>query len=215
MIADRVAPFDFVFIDADKQRSDAYFARRARALACRHGDRRRQRRARRQGRRRRDHRRRREGHPAHDRLIAAEPRLSATAIQTVGGKGYDGFVVAVVVAAPAGWTVDDRAPRRGDDVAAASFTIRSARDSDVARCHASSPARLRRSPVDALVGAWRPSMQPGEEAIVAEDPCCARSLLAVATLHATPVLHRAGPVGRVSRAGRGFDVRGREVSAAR
>ncbi len=29
-------------------------------------------------------------------LIAAEPRVSATAIQTVGGKSYDGFVLAVV-----------------------------------------------------------------------------------------------------------------------
>ena len=29
-------------------------------------------------------------------LIAREPRLSATAIQTVGGKGWDGFVLAVV-----------------------------------------------------------------------------------------------------------------------
>ena len=29
-------------------------------------------------------------------LVAREPRLSATAIQTVGGKGYDGFVLAVV-----------------------------------------------------------------------------------------------------------------------
>lgn len=29
--------------------------------------------------------------------IAAEPRLSATALQTVCGKGYDGFVMAVVV----------------------------------------------------------------------------------------------------------------------
>ena len=28
--------------------------------------------------------------------IAAEPRLSATAIQTVGGKGYDGFAIALV-----------------------------------------------------------------------------------------------------------------------
>ena len=28
--------------------------------------------------------------------IAAEPRVSATAIQTVGSKGYDGYVVAVV-----------------------------------------------------------------------------------------------------------------------
>jgi predicted O-methyltransferase YrrM len=29
-------------------------------------------------------------------LIAAERRLSATAIQTVGGKGYDGFAIALV-----------------------------------------------------------------------------------------------------------------------
>ena len=29
-------------------------------------------------------------------LVAAEPRVSATAIQTVGSKGYDGFVFAVV-----------------------------------------------------------------------------------------------------------------------
>jgi len=30
-------------------------------------------------------------------LIAQQPRLSATAIQTVGGKGWDGFLLAVVV----------------------------------------------------------------------------------------------------------------------
>jgi predicted O-methyltransferase YrrM len=30
-------------------------------------------------------------------MMAAEPRLSATAIQTVGSKGYDGFAIAVVV----------------------------------------------------------------------------------------------------------------------
>jgi len=29
-------------------------------------------------------------------LLASEPRVSATAIQTVGGKGYDGFVLALV-----------------------------------------------------------------------------------------------------------------------
>lgn len=29
-------------------------------------------------------------------LIGAEPRLAATAVQTVGGKGYDGFALAVV-----------------------------------------------------------------------------------------------------------------------
>ena len=30
-------------------------------------------------------------------LVSAEPRLSATALQTVAGKGYDGFVIAVVI----------------------------------------------------------------------------------------------------------------------
>lgn len=28
--------------------------------------------------------------------MAAEPRVTATAVQTVGSKGYDGFVVAFV-----------------------------------------------------------------------------------------------------------------------
>jgi predicted O-methyltransferase YrrM len=32
--------------------------------------------------------------------LAAEPRVSATAIQTVGGKGYDGFALALVTADP-------------------------------------------------------------------------------------------------------------------
>ncbi|HJZ91109.1 MAG TPA: O-methyltransferase [Gemmataceae bacterium] len=31
-------------------------------------------------------------------VLAAEPRVSATAIQTVGSKGYDGFAVALVIA---------------------------------------------------------------------------------------------------------------------
>jgi predicted O-methyltransferase YrrM len=34
-------------------------------------------------------------------LVAAEPRLDATAIQTVGSKGWDGFVLAVVSEGPA------------------------------------------------------------------------------------------------------------------
>jgi len=33
-------------------------------------------------------------------LVAAEPRVSATALQTVGTKGYDGFAIALVTAAP-------------------------------------------------------------------------------------------------------------------
>jgi hypothetical protein len=30
-------------------------------------------------------------------LVSLEPRVSATAIQTVGSKGYDGFAMAVVI----------------------------------------------------------------------------------------------------------------------
>ena len=33
-------------------------------------------------------------------LLAAEPRVTATAIQTVGSKGYDGFALALVIAEP-------------------------------------------------------------------------------------------------------------------
>ena len=29
-------------------------------------------------------------------MLAAEPRVEATTIQTVGGKGYDGFTIALV-----------------------------------------------------------------------------------------------------------------------
>ena len=29
-------------------------------------------------------------------MLATEPRVSATTIQTVGGKGYDGFTIALV-----------------------------------------------------------------------------------------------------------------------
>ena len=31
-------------------------------------------------------------------MLAAEPRVSCTAIQTVGEKGHDGFVMALVIA---------------------------------------------------------------------------------------------------------------------
>jgi predicted O-methyltransferase YrrM len=36
----------------------------------------------------------------YNELLAAEPRVSATAIQTVGSKGYDGFAIALVIADP-------------------------------------------------------------------------------------------------------------------
>ena len=93
-----MGPFDLIFIDADKIHTPDYFAW---AL---------------------DHSRPgslivsdnvvRFGHladpdsddptiPAQRRLheiLAAEPRVEATTIQTVGAKGYDGFNVALVVA---------------------------------------------------------------------------------------------------------------------
>jgi predicted O-methyltransferase YrrM len=96
LIAEQAAPFDFVFIDADKASTPDYFTRAlalsavgtilvidnvVRAgrvlLAGSSND--------------VDGIRR-----AHE-LIANEPRVSATAIQTVGSKGWDGFTLALVV----------------------------------------------------------------------------------------------------------------------
>jgi predicted O-methyltransferase YrrM len=33
-----------------------------------------------------------------NQLLAREPRVSATAVQTVGSRGYDGFALALVIA---------------------------------------------------------------------------------------------------------------------
>lgn len=94
--AEGVQPFDFTFIDADKQSTPDYFQwaldhSRPRAvivadnvvldgaLADAHTTDARARAARR----------------LHE-LIAAEPRASATTIQTVGGKGHDGFTLVLL-----------------------------------------------------------------------------------------------------------------------
>ena len=53
----------------------------------------------------------------------------------------------------------------------------------------------------------------GEQALVASDIDSDR-LLGVATLHATPVLHRAGPVGRVTALVVDASVRGRGIGRA-
>jgi predicted O-methyltransferase YrrM len=94
--AEGIDPFDFVFIDADKVNTAEYFAWsldrtrpgglivadnvvRDGALA--------------------DPKSKDPTIPAQRRLhdlIAADPRVTATTIQTVGGKGYDGFTVALV-----------------------------------------------------------------------------------------------------------------------
>jgi predicted O-methyltransferase YrrM len=94
--AEGLGPFDFVFIDADKANNAAYLewalklSRPGTAIVVDNVV--------------------REGEVADARsadpdvvgvrwmfdLIAREPRLSATAIQTVGAKGWDGFALAVV-----------------------------------------------------------------------------------------------------------------------
>ncbi|HEV2963473.1 MAG TPA: O-methyltransferase [Candidatus Angelobacter sp.] len=97
LAAEGVGPFDLIFIDADKPGYPDYFAwslklaRRGTVIIADNVV--------------------RDGaviDPASDdprvqgmrrfnELLAAEPRVSATEIQTVGSKGYDGFALAVVV----------------------------------------------------------------------------------------------------------------------
>jgi predicted O-methyltransferase YrrM len=97
LAAEGRGPFDLIFIDADKPSYPDYLAWALRLARCgslivadnvvRNGavldpasdD------PRVQGARR------------FNELLAAEPRVSATAIQTVGSKGYDGFAVALVI----------------------------------------------------------------------------------------------------------------------
>ena len=99
LTAEGHGPFDLVFIDADKPSTPDYFAWALRltqrgsviiadnvvrngAVIDPQGD------ATIQGIRR------------FNELLAAEKRVSATAIQTVGSKGYDGFAMALVIANP-------------------------------------------------------------------------------------------------------------------
>ena len=99
LVAEKTAPFDFIFIDADKDNYPSYFTlslKLSRAGTCiiadnvvrdgavidpNHAD------PRVQGVRR------------FNELVAAEPRVTATTIQTVGSKGYDGFTLALVTKA--------------------------------------------------------------------------------------------------------------------
>ncbi len=98
LIAEKTAPFDFIFIDADKEQYPAYFtlslqlAHRGTFIIAdnvvRDGD--------------------VKNETSTDErvigvrrfldLMVAEPRVSGTVIQTVGAKGYDGFAIAVVTA---------------------------------------------------------------------------------------------------------------------
>ena len=97
LAAEGAAPFDFVFIDADKENTAEYFAwalrmsRPGTAIVVDNVV--------------------REGEVAPSRTtdasvqgirkfneaVAIEPRISATTIQTVGSKGYDGFTLALVL----------------------------------------------------------------------------------------------------------------------
>jgi predicted O-methyltransferase YrrM len=100
LVAEKRGPFDFIFIDADKENYPDYFVwslklsrrgtciiadnviRNGAVIDPAHED------PRVQGVRR------------FNELLAADPRVSATTLQTVGSKGYDGFTLAIVTADP-------------------------------------------------------------------------------------------------------------------
>ncbi len=100
LAAEGRGPFDLIFIDADKPSNPDYFAwalklaRRGTLIIAdnvvRNGavvD-------------RRQHDPNVQGVRRFNEIVAADPRVSATAIQTVGSKGYDGFALIRVIAAP-------------------------------------------------------------------------------------------------------------------
>jgi len=103
LVAEEQGPFDLIFIDADKQNNPGYFEWALKLARCgsliitdnvvrggaivdstvedpHHGT---------AG---------IEGIRRFFEMVAAEPRVSATAMQTVGSKGYDGFALALVIA---------------------------------------------------------------------------------------------------------------------
>ena len=95
-LPDVEGPFDLVFIDADKQTTPAYFAaalERSRPGGLIIGDN-----VVRGGSLLDGTDASSEGMRRFVDLMAAEPRVEATVIQTVGVKGYDGFAVALVTA---------------------------------------------------------------------------------------------------------------------
>ena len=97
LIKEHPAPFDFIFIDADKASYPEYLqwslklcrpgtlivadnvVRDGKVIDPNHPD------------------PNVKGVRRFTEMISAEPRLCATALQTVAGKGYDGFVIAVVL----------------------------------------------------------------------------------------------------------------------
>ena len=93
---ERAGPFDFVFIDADKETYADYFdwalrlSRRGTLIVAdnvvRDGD----------VVDAQSSDSRVQGIRRFNERVAREPRVSATVVQTVGGKGYDGFLIALV-----------------------------------------------------------------------------------------------------------------------
>ena len=100
LLAEGLGPFDLIFIDADKEGYPEYWgwalklSRRGTTIVADNVVR--------EGAvadaASRDERV--QGVRRFNELVAAEPRVSATAIQTVGSKGYDGFALALVIADP-------------------------------------------------------------------------------------------------------------------
>lgn len=107
--------------------------------------------------------------------------------------------------APAPRHLDDESGAGGQRVDAVTVTtaapryfIRAARSSDVPELvRLFSELGYEMAP-GVLSQRWAAFAASGETALVAVDESANERLLGVATLHATPVLHRAGPVGRVT-----------------
>ncbi len=96
LVADKAEPFDLIFIDADKESNTEYLewslklSRRGTVIICDNVAR---------GGRLADPKNKDSdvlGVRRFFEALKAEPRLSSTAIQTVGSKGWDGFSISVV-----------------------------------------------------------------------------------------------------------------------
>lgn len=97
LVGEQQKPFDFIFIDADKVNNPEYFdwslklSRRGTVIIIDNVVR--------NGKVVDEHNPDMsvQGVQRLNKLIANEPRVTATAVQTVGSKGYDGFILALVI----------------------------------------------------------------------------------------------------------------------
>ena len=92
------APFDLIFLDADKPSMPDYLTWSLRLSRARHGDHRRQCRSRRGSGRRTQHRSERARGPAIPENDRRESALGRNGIADVGSKGWDGLAIALVEA---------------------------------------------------------------------------------------------------------------------